>query len=309
MTPTRTIKALLVASALSLGASGCVYNEELGRSQLAFAGGNMAQAGQAAWNDIKQKQTVSTDPRYTERLNRVAPRLIRAAGGNPAEWEYLVFEDPSLNAFALPGNKIGIHTGIMDVMRNDAQLAAVVGHEIAHVNYNHSAERSSQGLLAQLGMVGAQIGLASRCERGDRNCARSTQQLGQALGMGAMYGAILPFSRKHELEADAGGVRYMAQAGYDPEESLEFWQRMAAASEGQQRPPEFASTHPATESRITNLRQEIDQLYAGGAPTAQRRDAVPAQRPLSASRGADTPAAAAPSGGVQGQSGLLPSGN
>jgi predicted Zn-dependent protease len=284
--PARPIKALLAATALSLGVGACAYNEELGRNQLLLTGGSsLAQAGQAAWNDIKQQQKVSTDPRYTEALNRVAPRLLRAAGEDPAEWEYLVFEDPSLNAFALPGNKIGIHTGIMDIMQNDAQLAAVVGHEIAHVQYDHSAERSSQGLLAQLGIAGAAIGGSLACNAGDRTCARNTQQLTQALGLGAMYGAILPYSRKHELEADAGGVRHMAQAGYDAEEALDFWQNMARASAGQQRPPEFASTHPATETRIAALRQEIDQLRGAGPsaalttpqPAAQTRGLLPAE--------------------------------
>lgn len=254
-----SVKALLAASALSLGAAGCAYNEELGRNQFIF-GGNLDSAGAAAFDDIKKKQKVSTDPRYTQRLNRVAPRLIRAAGGNPAEWEYLVFEDQSLNAFALPGKKIGIHTGIMDIMENDAQLAAVVGHEIAHVNYRHSAERQSQGTLAQIGLVGAQIGLATRCERGDRACQQSSGQLASVLGAGAVYGLILPYSRKHELEADTGGVRYMARAGFDAQEAVDFWSNMARASEGQERPPEFASTHPANGTRIENLQREVSAI-------------------------------------------------
>ncbi|MBB4659409.1 M48 family metallopeptidase [Parvularcula dongshanensis] len=298
--PRRHFKALLAASALSLGATGCTYNEELGRNQFLLGGGDMSQAGQAAWNDIKAEQKVSTDPRYTERLNRVAPRIIRAAGGNPAEWEYLVFEDPTLNAFALPGGKVGIHTGIMDIMQNDAQLAAVVGHEIAHVNYNHSAERSSQGLLAQLGLIGAQIGLGSRCSgtaAQQQACQQNSGQLAQALGVGAMYGLILPYSRKHELEADAGGVRYMAAAGYDAHEALRFWQNMASASEGQERPPEFASTHPATETRIAALQEEVAQIYGeGGAPA--RSSAAP-QAPAG-----PVPTNAQPSGRVQGTSAL-----
>ena len=279
----RGAAAAALLGAGSLGA--CAYNEELGRSQLIVAGSQqMAQAGTAAWNDIKQKQRVSTDPRYTERLNRVAPRIIRAAGEDPAEWEYLVFEDESLNAFALPGKKFGVHTGIMDIMENDAQLAAVVGHEVAHVNYRHSAERSSQGMLAQVGLAAATIGLSTRCgntrtaaER--RSCQQSSQGVAQALGVGAMYGAILPFSRKHELEADTGGVRYMARAGYDPQEALDFWTNMAARSASRQKPPEFASTHPADETRIANLRREVDAIRSATRTSAVEADAEPTALP------------------------------
>ena len=299
----RSLKALMAASALSMGAAGCAYNEELGRNQF-ILGGNLDAAGQAAFDDIKKKQSVSTDPRYTQRLNRVAPRVIRAAGGNPAEWEYLVFEDESLNAFALPGKKIGIHTGIMDIMENDAQLAAVVGHEIAHVNYNHSAERQSQGTLAQIGLVGAQIGLAGRCERGDRACQQNSGQLASVLGAGAIYGLILPYSRKHELEADTGGVRYMARAGYDASEAIDFWSNMAAKSQGQERPPEFASTHPANETRIDNLRREVNAIK--GIRDADWDEG----RPLSEARPSALDAAVIPprTGGVQGSSGLVDDG-
>ena len=299
------VKALLAASALSMGAAGCAYNEELGRNQLLFTG-SMDAAGQAAFEDIKQKQKVSTDPRYTDRLNRVAPRIIRAAGGNPAEWEYLVFEDESLNAFALPGKKIGIHTGIMDIMQNDAQLAAVVGHEIAHVNYNHSGERASQGTLAQIGLIGAQVGAAAACSGGDRACQQNSGQLAQALGVGVVYGAILPYSRKHELEADTGGVRYMARAGYDAREAIDFWSNMAAASEGQQRPPEFASTHPANETRIENLQREVAAIR--GEALSAAPEAAPRQGRALAAATAPRPSAAGATGGVQGRSGLVDDG-
>ena len=275
-TKTGGIAAAALLATATIG--GCAYNEELGRNQIMLAGSDsMAQAGTAAWNDIKQKQRITTDRRYTERLNRVAPRIIRAAGEDPAAWEYLVFEDESLNAFALPGKKFGVHTGIMDIMENDAQLAAVVGHEVAHVEYRHSAERSSQGMLAQVGLAAATIGLGSRCggatsaaER--RSCQQSAQGVAQALGVGAMYGAILPFSRKHELEADTGGVRYMARAGYDPEEALAFWTNMAARSADRQKPPEFASTHPADETRIANLRREVEAIRSATQTSAVERD-------------------------------------
>lgn len=254
---TWTLACLVVLA----GLTGCAYNPELGRSQLIFTGeASMAQAAASSWNQIKQQQRVSRDPAYTSRLNRVAPRLLSASGENPAQWEYLVFESDDLNAFALPGNKIGIYTGIMDIMANDSQLAAVVGHEIAHVKYRHSAERYSQNVLASVGIIGATVALGSGCDSRDANCQDRSSAAAQALGIGAIYGAILPFSRKHELEADVGGVRYMQRAGYDVCEAITFWRGMARASAGQSRPPEFASTHPASQTRINSLRTEIGRL-------------------------------------------------
>ena len=259
--------SLAAAGLLSLGLAACAYNEELGRNQLLFGASpqQMAQAASGAWNDIKRQQRVSNDPRYTSRLNRVAPKIIRAAGGNPAEWEYLVFASDDLNAFALPGGKIGIYTGIMDIMENDAQLAAVVGHEVGHVNYRHAAERSSQGMLAQLGLAAGTIAGASQCSGSQsaaerQSCEQRAGMMVQAFGLGAVYGAILPYSRTHELEADSGGLRYMVQAGYNPCEAMDFWRNMANASAGQARPPEFLSTHPASDTRIDNLRADARRL-------------------------------------------------
>lgn len=254
-------RRLVAAFTLLAVAAACTYNEELGRSQLLFAGeGEMAQAAASSWRQLKQQQPLSRDTRYTSRLNRVAPKLLRAAGENPAEWEYLVFDDDSLNAFALPGGRIGIYTGIMDLMENDDQLATVVGHEIAHVKYRHSGERYSQNMVASVGLGVASIAVGTGCEgtaRERRQCEERNAALVQALGMGAVYGAILPYSRKHELEADVGGVRYMTRAGYDPCEAIAFWSRMARASAGQARAPEFASTHPASATRIRELREAI----------------------------------------------------
>jgi len=264
-------RAIALAAMVALGLNSCTtYNEELGRNQLLIGSSQqMAQAAAGAWTDVKKKERISTDPRYTSRLNRVAPKIIRAAGGDPSQWEYVVFDSKQLNAFALPGGKIGVYTGIMDIMENDAQLAAVVGHEVAHVKYKHGQERYSQGTLAQLGLAGAQIVGLSQC-RGKTGaeaqaCQQNAGRWAQVLGVGAVYGVILPYSRTHELEADTGGVRYMAKAGYDPREAIKFWTRMAQASQGQARPPEFASTHPATQTRIENLRREVAKMGFSGS--------------------------------------------
>ena len=246
------IKAALAALSAMLVTS-CAYNETLGRNQLLFVSqGQMAQLASSAWTDLKKQEQVTTDPKYVSRVNRVAPRIIRAAGGNPAEWEVQVFKSDQLNAFALPGGKIGIYTGILDIMENDDQIAAVLGHEVAHVNFNHSGERYSQTAAAQTALAagsavvgGSQTGVAAM----------------QALGLGAQVGVLLPFSRKHELEADKFGVRYMARAGYEPDEAVRFWEKMSAQKNGA--PPEFLSTHPSDATRIAQLKREIALLKSG----------------------------------------------
>jgi len=234
-------------------AAGCAYNETLGRNQLLFVSQDqMAQLASGAWSDLKKTEKITTDPKYTSRVNRVAPKIIQAAGGNPAEWEVQVFQSDQLNAFALPGGKIGIYTGILDIMENDAQIAAVLGHEVAHVNFNHSGERYSQAAATQgaLSAGGAVLG-------GSQTGAAAMQ----ALGLGAQVGLLLPFSRKHELEADKFGVRYMYRAGYDPNEAIRFWEKMSSQKNGA--PPEFLSTHPSDATRIEQLRREIQLLGAG----------------------------------------------
>lgn len=240
----------IAAGSVVVLAPGCTYNEELGRSQLLFvSSGQMAQLASSAWSDLKQQEPLSTDRRYTDRVQRVADKIIRAGGEDPAQWEVQVFQSDQLNAFALPGGKIGFYTGILDLMENDDQIAAVMGHEYAHVRYNHSGERYSQSNLAKTGLTVAQV-------------ATSGSQYGgsimSVLGIGANLGVILPFSRRHELEADKFGLRYMNRAGYNPNEAVRFWQKMAASKSGT--PPEFLSTHPADSTRITQLKREIELL-------------------------------------------------
>ncbi len=241
----------LACGSVVVMAPGCAYNEELGRSQLLFASpGQMAQLASSAWTDLKKQERISTNPKYVDRVRRVAPRIISASGGNPSAWEIQVFESKDLNAFALPGNKIGLYTGILDVMENDDQIATVIGHEVAHVNYNHSGERYSQSTLAQGGLSIAQVAVSG---------SQYQNQILGVLGAGASLGVILPFSRKHELEADRFGLRYMHRAGYRPDEAIRFWTKMSAQKQGGG-PPEFLSTHPADATRIDQLRREIALL-------------------------------------------------
>jgi predicted Zn-dependent protease len=240
----------LAAGSVVVLAPGCAYNEELGRSQLLFVSPDqMAQLASSAWGDLKKQEKITSDPKYVDRVRRVAPRIISASGGDPAGWEVQVFQSKDLNAFALPGGKIGFYTGILDIMDNDDQIATVMGHEVAHVNYNHAGERYSQSTLAQTGLSVAQVAVSG---------AQYQNQILAVLGAGATLGVILPYSRKHELEADRFGLRYMHRAGYDPDEALAFWRKMSAQQKGS--PPEFLSTHPADSTRIAQLQREIALL-------------------------------------------------
>ena len=212
----------------------------------------MAQLADGAWDELKQQQPITNNPRYTTRVNRVADRIIRAAGGNPAEWEVAVFQSDDLNAFALPGGKIGFYTGILDIMENDDQIATVMGHEVAHVYFNHAGQRygRTQATALGLGVAGAALGQG-----------QTSQAAMQALGLGAQVGVLLPFSRTHELEADKYGLRYMNMAGYDMDEAIRFWENMSAKKSGA--PPELLSSHPNDATRTARLKQEIELLRGG----------------------------------------------
>jgi len=248
------LRAAAVA-AIAGAIAACAYNEELGREQFSLLSGQqMASLGATAWSDVKSKENASSDPRYVSRLDRVAPKILRAAGEDPSQWEWKVFASKDLNAFALPGNHFAVYTGLMDLMENDAQLATVVGHEVAHVRANHGGERMSQQLGASVTYQAAAAALGSG--------GQSAQLALGALGLGAQYGVLLPFSRKHELEADRLGIVYMNRAGYDPNEALKFWTKMSSA--GGQKPPEFLSTHPSDATRIAQIREIIATLPPRG---------------------------------------------
>lgn len=173
------------------------------------------------------------------------------------QWEYNLVEDPSVNAWCMPGGKIVVYTGILPITKNEAGLATVMGHEVAHALVNHGAQRMSAAQLQQLGAVGVSVAASGRSE--------STQQiLAQAYGLGSEVGVMLPFSRKHELEADEIGLILMAIAGYNPDESISFWQRMEAGAGGAA-PPEFLSTHPSGSTRMSNLKNLIPKAKAEAA--------------------------------------------
>ena len=257
---------LLWIMLLSVFLGGCQTNPYTNRYQLLLMpSGYMNQMGAAQYGETLQdpKVILSKDPREIEPVKRVAARIIEAAkrskyaeAAKSFDWEVTVIKDDNTkNAWALPGGKIAVYTGIFPMAKTEAGLAAIMGHEVVHALAQHGGERMSQGLVAQVGMSAAAILLSTQVG----NPALS--QLGmQAMGLGVQAGVLLPFSRKHESEADYIGVLLAADAGYDPREAVHIWERMAAASEGA--PPEFLSTHPANETRIADLNGWMPEAMA-----------------------------------------------
>jgi len=245
---------------------GCQTNPYSNRSQfILMPAGYMNEMGAAQYGDMLQdpKVVLSKDPREIDPVKRVAARIIAAAKrskyaetAKSFDWEVTVIkDDKTKNAWALPGGKIAVYTGIFPMAKTEAGLAAIMGHEVIHALAQHGSERMSQGLVAQVGMSTAAILLSTQ----GGNPALS--QLGmQAMGMGVQAGILLPFSRSHESEADYIGILLAADAGYDPREAVHIWERMAAASQGA--PPEFLSTHPANETRIADLNGWMPEAMA-----------------------------------------------
>jgi predicted Zn-dependent protease len=197
--------------------------------------------GAQAYQEVTGKAKVSGEPVANAQVKRVAQRIIAVSDKPDLPWEVKVIEEQQANAFALPGGKIAVYTGILPITKDDAGLAAVIGHEVGHVLAHHSAERVSQQMIAQ--------GLGGALAQG----LGTNPQLGQQVVGLAVQGLQLPWGRQQESEADHIGLILMAKAGYDPHAARELWVRMAAASQGASRPPEFLSTHPSEETRIKQI--------------------------------------------------------
>ncbi len=194
---------------------------------------------------LAQARSIDSGPQF-ELVRRVAGRLASATGAAGAgyEWQVSLIDDEQVNAFCLPGGKIVVYTGIIPIAQNEAALATVMGHEMAHATSRHGAQRVLQQNLAQTAMTGIAVSLSDM----DYNKQRAVMG---ALGAGAQFGILMPFGRQHESEADEIGLMYMARAGYDPQESIRFWKRMDQASRSG--PPEFLSTHPSHGTRVQQL--------------------------------------------------------
>lgn len=218
-----------------------------GRPQLKLLSeSELDKMGQAAYQDLKQKTPQSNNASITHYVKCIANAITKEVNSN-VQWEVTVFEDDAVNAFALPGGKIGVYTGLLKVTENQHQLAAVMAHEVAHVTAHHANSRMSAAYVTGSGVKLAQV-IAGAVSPGK-------QQLVGLLGVGAQYGVLMPFGRGQESEADILGLEYMAKAGFDPKESIPLWQNMA--KQGGSQPPEFLSTHPSNQTRINDLSANI----------------------------------------------------
>lgn len=232
----------------------------LGRRQVKMMpASQMSTMGIQAFNQMKTSIPQEKDPAMNRYVKCISKELLKAlpleSHFTPDGWELVVFQDKSANAFALPGKKIGVHTGLLDVAVTPGQLAAVIGHEIGHVIAEHGNERVSQAFIAQGGLAVVSSLL-------NEKQGAQYQMLMAAIGIGAQVGYLLPHSRTQESEADIIGLRLMARAGFDPEESIHLWENMGKASGAGS--PEFLSTHPSHGTRIHRLRaslRDVAPLY------------------------------------------------
>jgi metalloendopeptidase OMA1, mitochondrial len=240
--------------------AGCAAAPYTRRSQLILISPEEeSKLGARAFQQVVDKSRVDRREEVRGPVEAVGQRLARVAERPDYKWRFVVLDDPKQqNAFCLPGGKVAVYTGIFPITENTHGLAVVLGHEIAHALARHGAERMSQGLVAQAGgsLLGALLGSGP-----------GTNTILAAYGLGAEVGALLPYSRTQESEADHIGLLLMARAGYDPRSALAFWQRMERVAGGA--PPEFLSTHPSHGTRITQLRTWIPEamrLYAATTP-------------------------------------------
>ena len=226
----------------------------------------MTSLGAQAYAEATSQFPTITGTPQAEMVQRVG-RKIAAASGREMDWEFKLLDAPDqVNAFALPGGKVAVYSGLLKVADTEAQLAAILGHEIAHATSHHGNERMSQNVLATVGMEAINLALGSWTE----TSAETRGTIMAALGAGTEVTVLLPFSREHESEADEIGTLFMIKAGYDPQAAVELWKKMAQLGGGQ-RQPEILSTHPDPMKRAERLQRIIPELKQkvaaeGGAP-------------------------------------------
>ena len=250
---------IITKNTLVIWLSGCLLlagctDSPTGRKQfILVSGSQMASLGQQSYAELKRTEKINTNPAINQYVQCVTDRLLKVVPPQPdfKNWEVTVFDSPQVNAFALPGGKIGVYTGLLKVAQTEDQLAAVIGHEIGHVLANHSGERMSSSMAANgaMQLVNAALDV-TETEHSDLIMA--------GLGLGVNVGVILPFSRTHESESDLIGLRLMQEAGFDPNQSVALWRNMAKASGNST--PEFLSTHPSPSTRIEDLQRAITSL-------------------------------------------------
>jgi predicted Zn-dependent protease len=258
MKPIQVMAGALLAALLAVW--GCTTVPETGRRQFNILSPQEEMAlGFSEFDKMKKQVPVSKDAALNAMLQRVGQRIAAVASLPNAQWEFVLFESKEVNAFCLPGGKVGVYTGILPITKDEAGLATVIGHEVAHAVARHGGERMSTA--AGLQVLGAAVGVASQ---GSRYAAL----IQQTYGVGAQLGVALPHSRAQEAEADHIGLLYMARAGYDPEAAIGFWQRFAEFNRknGGGQTPWFLRTHPLDEDRIANLKQLLPKAKAEYRP-------------------------------------------
>ena len=249
------MKRLILTATVFLMVASCKTNPFTGKSTLNFyPNSQMFQMAFAQYDQLLEENKVVTGTADAQMIKKVGQRIASAAerwldaNGYPGylkdyQWEYNLVKDETVNAWCMPGGKIVFYTGILPITQNETGVAVVMGHEVAHALADHGAQRMSAGMVQQIGAVAGNIAIQDPEKRNMFN---------QAYGIGSQVGVMLPFSRSHETEADRIGLQIMAIAGYNPDEAAKLWQRMKANSGGQA-PPEFLSTHPSNDTRISNL--------------------------------------------------------
>lgn len=253
---------LMVALAALLLLAACATVPITGRRQLSIIPDSQMNAMSfQQYGEVMATSQLSTDTEKVAMVKRVGTRIqaaveeyFRQEGLSDHlegyDWEFNLIESEQVNAWCMPGGKVAFYTGILPICQDETGVAVVMGHEVAHAIAEHGGERMSQGMMLQLGGMALSEALSSKPEE--------TQALYMtAFAVGAQYGAMLPFSRKHESEADHLGLIFMAMAGYDPQQAPAFWQRMAAQGGGA--PPEFMSTHPSDETRVRQLNEHMPE--------------------------------------------------
>lgn len=247
--------SLIFASlTLAVSLSGC-STSSTGRHQITLlSSSDLNKMGIQSFEQMKQQEKVYHGKEINQYVQCVANDIIEFVpkSAHKGDWEVVVFDSPQINAFALPGGKIGVYTGILKVAETVDQLAAIIGHEVAHVIEQHSNERMSSGQLAELGMAAADATLASQS-------VENREMWMAGLGVGLKYGVLMPYGRTHESEADIVGQKLMAKAGFEPEAAISLWHNMAKASGGNAQ-PEFLSTHPSNTTRIKQLTKNLSNV-------------------------------------------------
>ncbi len=238
--------------------TGCTTVKETGRHQLNFvSAGDEAKLGLTAFDEMKQQVPISKDPAANALVQKVGKKIAAIAGPDmpDAQWEFVVFESKEANAFCLPGGKIGVYTGILPISQDEAGLATVISHEVAHAVAHHGAERMSEAKAMALG--GQAISALST------NSQPIIQSgVGLAYGLVTKVGRELPHSRLQESEADHIGLKFMARAGYNPESAVDFWKRFSAYNEkaGGDNTPAFLRTHPVDSKRVADIQKWIPEV-------------------------------------------------